>query len=92
MSKKLGDLRLVPWAGEERQVRPTRHSRNSRPKLLLLTLPVGVPYGLSGESKINDYKRARKVRGIMQHVVLLAELSQLPQRGRQLQLLLHRMS
>lgn len=57
MSKKLGDLGLVPWAGDERQVRPTRHSTNSRPKLLRLTSLthfVGVPYELSGENKIND--------------------------------------
>lgn len=90
MSMKLGDLRVVPWAGEEGLVRPTRHPRNSRLKLLHLKHPVEVTYGLSGGSKINDYKRRRKVRGIMQHVVLLAELTQLPLRGRQL--LPHRMS
>lgn len=89
VSKKLGDLRVVPWAGEdseERLDRQTRHSRNSPPKLLRLTHPVGVTYGLSGESKINNYKRARKVRvrRIMQHVVFLAGLTQLPLRGRQL--------
>lgn len=74
MSKKLGDLRPVPWAEEERQVRHL--------KLLHLTHPVGGPYGLS--ALINDYKWANKVRAIMQHVVLLVVLSQLQKRGRQL--------